>query len=244
MTFAAGESIILAYSHTPGRPYSIFFAVCLGISISLHIASVLIVAYISTRPVPFADIHYLEVSDLAQAPRRHNTPARLPEYVHPAVVEKALSGMAGGAAVSAAPESFPPDDSTRPDIQNTPLGLGMSYGFVSSLADGVTLREDIREYYLALIEKINGIWWERAGDLAETARNDGIVELFIQRDGSLLDRRILKGTGSRDVDRALLHSIDQAAPMPALPTSFRMDVFAAPLKITAPSHLFRATTYK
>lgn len=197
------------------------------------------VAYLWTTPAGASKISYLEMSDLVtpptsslpamlstrvknQEPSRQTLPSHVPVPANPSVIEEAV-----------------PERIAGEDINTTPLGLGMAYGFVSSLGNGATLREDIREYYLVLVEKINKVWWERAGTLSDAIAQDGIAVIAIKRDGTLIERGIRRGTGSPAVDQALLESIDKAAPLPALPASFEQEVFTAPLKITAPSRLMR-----
>lgn len=121
---------------------------------------------------------------------------------------------------------------------STPLGLGMTYGYISSLAEGRSLREDIRGYYFEVVEKINREWWKRADGLKEPIRRDGIIELYLQPDGSIISQRIYQGTGSREADQVLQDVIKAVAPLPPLPASFDQKVFLAPLKIKAPSTLF------
>ena len=122
---------------------------------------------------------------------------------------------------------------------STPLGLGMTHGYFSGLADGRSLKNEIPCYYFEMVEKINRSWWEKAGLLKEPLRQDGIFELLIQRDGTIVSIRVLKGTGSREVDRMLSDLIMKTSPLPALPSTFDQDLFRAPLRIKAPSFLFR-----
>ncbi|MBC7962677.1 MAG: TonB C-terminal domain-containing protein [Steroidobacteraceae bacterium] len=235
----------MSAKYSSARPVNIFFALCLGVSIGLHIVSALMVVYIWTDPADSGRISYLEMSDLVPAPTasppatlstriREQKPAvqTLPEPV-PVPVQESPAESEENVSERIANE----------DIRTTPLGLGMAYGFVSSLGEGATLREDIREYYLVLVEKINKVWWERAGTLSDVIGQDGIAVIAVKRDGTIIDRVIRRGTGSPEVDQALLDSIDKAAPLPPLPASYGQEVFTAPLKITAPSRLLRATTY-
>lgn len=225
------------------RPVSIIFAVCLFVSIGLHIVSVMMVAYIWTTPSGGGKVSYLEMSDLVPAP------VSSPSESLSAPVRVRVSSPQPNQEPAPAPAkpAEPPENAGRTnsgDVRATPLGLGMAYGFVSSLGDGASLREDIREYYLVLVEKINQVWWERAAALSSAIEQDGIVVIAVQHDGTLIERGIRRGTGSPEVDQALLDSIDKAAPLPPLPASFGRDVFAAPLKITAPSRLLRVQNYK
>lgn len=124
-------------------------------------------------------------------------------------------------------------------LMSTPLGLGMTHGYFSGLADGRTLRDDIRSYYFEIVEKINREWWDKAGLLKEPLRQDGIFELQVRRDGTIISTRILNGTGNREADRLLTDIIRKASPLPPLPPSYDMDLFRAPLRVKAPSFLFR-----
>ena len=122
---------------------------------------------------------------------------------------------------------------------STPLGLGMTHGYFSGIADGRSLRDDIRGYYFEMVEKINRGWWDKAGLLKEPLRQDGIFELLVERDGTIVSIRILQGSGSREADRLLTEIIKKSSPLPPLPSSYDPDLFRAPLRIKAPSFLFR-----
>jgi len=124
---------------------------------------------------------------------------------------------------------------------STPLGLGMTHGYFSGLSDGRTLRDDIRGYYFEMVEKINREWWDKAVNLREPLRQDGVFELLVQRDGTIVSIRMLRGTGSSEADRLLAEIIRKAAPLPPLPSTYDQGLFRAPLRIKAPSFLFRLT---
>jgi protein TonB len=115
----------------------------------------------------------------------------------------------------------------------------MTHGYFSGLADGRTLRDDIRGYYFEMVEKINREWWDKAGLLKEPLRHDGVFELLIQRDGTIVSIRILQGTGSREADSVVTEIIRNASPLPSLPATYDLGLFRAPLRIKAPSFLFR-----
>lgn len=125
------------------------------------------------------------------------------------------------------------------DLMSTPLGLGMTYGYFSGLSDGRSLRDDIRGYYFEMVEKINREWWDKAGLIKEPLRQDGIFEVLVQRDGTIVSLRLLKGTGSSEADRVLAEIIRRASPLPPLPSTFDRSIFEAPLRIKVPSFLFR-----
>lgn len=243
MRIALENHISLTEKNTSTRTAGIILALCLGFSLSLHVISVVIVAYIWTAPVGDDRVSYLEMRDLVPASQA------LSPVMPPVPVLNQESLPQPPAETVPVPENQPVPEAAVAertvieDIRKTPLGLGMTYGFVSSLGNGATLREDVREYYLVLVERINKIWWERAAELSNAIVQDGVVVVAVQYDGTLLGRGISRGTGSPEVDQALLESIDKAAPLPPLPASYGQKVFSAPLKITAPSRLLGATTH-
>jgi protein TonB len=118
----------------------------------------------------------------------------------------------------------------------------MTHGYFSGLADGRTLRDDIRGYYFEMVEKINREWWDKAGLLKEPLRQDGIFELLVQRDGTIVSIQILQGTGSSEADRLLTGIIRNSSPLPPLPSTYNLELFRAPLRIKAPSFLFRLSS--
>lgn len=124
-------------------------------------------------------------------------------------------------------------------LKSTPLGMGMMHGYFSSIAEGRTLREDIREYYFEIVEKINREWWKNAVNITDQMRQDGFVEVQILRDGSLASVRTLQKTGSRQADDLLASIIRASAPFPPLPRTFEQDAFQIPLRIKAPTTMFR-----
>lgn len=141
-------------------------------------------------------------------------------------------------SVSPAQQPSPKHDEQARVFQSTPLGLGMAHGYFTGLANGLSLRNDIRDYYFEMVGKINGEWWNRSGALTESLRQDGVVELTIQRDGTIVTVRIIQGTGSRQADRMLMEAILNTRLAP-LPPTYEQDLFAVPLRIRAPSSLFR-----
>jgi protein TonB len=124
-------------------------------------------------------------------------------------------------------------------ITSTPLGLGMTHGYFTPLADGKSLRDDVRAYYLQIVESINREWWDKAALLKEPLSEDGIFEIAIQRDGTIEAQRILRRTGSMEADRLIAEIIRKASPLPPLPSTYEPDQFRAPLRIKAPLTLFR-----
>ena len=130
-------------------------------------------------------------------------------------------------------------NSKEADLMSIPLGLGMTHGYFSGLADGRTLKDDVRGYYFEMVEKINREWWNQAAHLKEPIRQDGLFDVLLQRDGTIVSIQIKQGTGLLEADRLLLEIIKKASPLPPLPSTYELGMFRAPLRIKAPSFLFR-----
>jgi len=218
----------------------------LAISLILHGGAVLLVVYFSTissagnrstnltiQDIEFSQPPVPPLQPLA-VPTEHNHIAASPAPPHvresgPLIQEK-----------SAETRPITADNTSNAGgLAETALGLGMAHGYFSMFADGKTLRDDVRVYYFELVEKINHEWWKKAGLLKEPLRADGIFEILIQRDGSIVSLHLVRGSGSTEADRLIADIIRNAAPLPPLPATYGMDQFNAPLRIKAPLSLFR-----
>lgn len=214
------------------------FCICLVISIMLHllISIGFIISYTQSKTgttISYIDIHETSAPSQQLIPAM-SSPVQQAEQPDPAPEPSADSI---DAANNSSKETTA--DTASGDLSST-LEQGMANGYFSSLAEGRTLRDDIRGYYFDILEKINNIWWQKSGSLTEIARQEGIIEIVIDRSGKLVDSRPLKSTGSRLVDKAIIEAINEASPFPYLPASYEMGFFRAPLKISKPSYLFGA----
>lgn len=218
----------------------IIFGTCLVISLAIHLITICVVLLASTPRMSATAVTYIDLKEIASSapftPPVIQKPPQPPESnpadrkTSPPSDELTDTAKTEATAAPAAP--------AIPEILTTPLGRGMTSGYFSSLAEGRNLRDDIREYYFLVLEKINKLWWQKAETLREVAQQDGIVEFLIGRDGTLYDLRLSKSTGSREVDRAIIEVLRDVAPYPPLPDSYKLDMFRAPLRIATPSHLF------
>jgi protein TonB len=119
-------------------------------------------------------------------------------------------------------------------LQETSLGLGLSRGYFNSLAEGRSLRGDIRVYYFDMLRRLNEVWWTQGGASMNPGKHEAVVNIEINRDGVLLRRELVRSTGDLLLDRKILAIVDAASPFPALPPSYPDMVFTAPLKLAAP----------
>jgi protein TonB len=121
-------------------------------------------------------------------------------------------------------------------MEKASIGLGMTNGYFSSLGEGDTLREDIKEYYLQLLSEVNGKWWLAKAGYGAPARTV-VVNMLIARNGEIVDIKMIQGSGSRNDDQALMKSLAQASPLPPLPKTYNGELFVAPIRFNAPLNL-------
>lgn len=126
-----------------------------------------------------------------------------------------------------------------PPIANTAsLSIGLTRGFFRSLADGETLRGDVREYYFELVERVNEQWWAAAtGTAMEPGRQEALVTITVRKSGELLDVRLVKSSGSEEYDRLIMDALQAASNLPPLPETYPGEFFQAPLRLMAPRGL-------
>jgi protein TonB len=238
LEFALSEA---TSQHSANRSRKVVVWVCLVVSLTLHIAAISALFLSSSQRGYTPTATYIDLDSVAgPAPP---AVAEIHAPPPPAQEVKKVQAMPEPApdkvpALPAAEHPATPAKLPESDIRATPLGRGMANGYFSSFGEGKNLRDDIREYYFVLLEQINSKWWSKAETLKETAVHDGVVLIVIGRDGSGIDLALTKSTGSREVDRAIVEVLRDAAPFPPLPASYALDIFRAPLRIAAPLHLF------
>ncbi len=118
-------------------------------------------------------------------------------------------------------------------LEQSSLGLGLSMGYFSSLAEGKSLRDDVKQYYFALLRKVNEQWWLAGAGSVRTPRIPVIV-VVLNRDGALVNRAVEQSSGDREFDRKILQAVDAAAPFSPLPPAYREPFFAVPIRMVAP----------
>ena len=216
----------------------------LALSLLLHIGAALVIIYASGFSTGWKTptsiiLQDFELSPSISAPAKEITTPPAPAMTAPTQTPALEPTSPAQEQPHEQPASSPVSSEKVGGLMSTPLGLGMTHGYFSGLADGRTLRDDVRGYYFEVVEKINREWWNQAGTLKEPLRQDGIFELVVQRDGTIESMRILQGTGSGEADRLVTEIIKRASPLPPLPATYELDLFRAPLRIKAPSYLFR-----
>jgi periplasmic protein TonB len=124
----------------------------------------------------------------------------------------------------------------RSTVQEVSLGLGMTSGYFSSLAEGQTLRGNIREYYFEVLRSINEQWWLNK-ESSLKGGNRALINLVIARDGTVVGKQMVRSSGNPAYDRAILRTLEATNPLPPLPESFPGDFFQAPIRFNAPLNL-------
>lgn len=217
-------------------------AYALALSLVLHIGAALLVVFASSAGRSVRTPGSIIIQEVDLTPSISTAPTAVPPSPPaPAPPEPEAAEKAEQPEQAANPEqqSSAQHIEQARIFQSTPLGMGMTQGYFAGLADGMSLREDIRDYYFEMVGNINREWWDRSKTLTEPLRQDGVVELTILRDGTIVTIRMLQRTGSREADRLLMESLQNSRLAP-LPASYKLDLFAVPLRIKAPSSLFRS----
>jgi periplasmic protein TonB len=216
------------------------FAGMIAVSLLLHLAAAVILSLpgrfsqTGGAPVIFELQNLLE----APAPLEPSIEEEPVAEQQPVPVEEAVPApVSESAKLEQAVESSLQKAAQTPDaVHESAIGLGMVSGHFASFAEGATLKDDIRVYYFALMRRINEVWWT-SGAAKGYFGNAAEVRLIISREGKLLACELLRSSGSREQDKALLAAISAADPLPPLPQSYPLPTFNAPVRFVPPLRL-------
>jgi len=126
---------------------------------------------------------------------------------------------------------------TKPEsLRQASLSLGITSGYFGSIANGATLNNDIRDYYIAILRTINEKWWIDNSGTGELSRR-AIINVIIARDGTIVRAEMAQGSGSYSSDRKLLKALEAASPLPPLPATYKDGFFLAPVIYNPPLDL-------
>jgi len=117
----------------------------------------------------------------------------------------------------------------------TSLMFGISSGSFASFGDGLTLKEDIRAYFLDILERINTSWQKEGVGVKLAA--PAMLLLSIDRSGEVRMVQTLQSSGNPIHDRLLAKAVTNAAPFPPVPENYRGQSFETPLRFTPPLSL-------
>lgn len=116
----------------------------------------------------------------------------------------------------------------------TTFGMGLTKGYFKPLSDGETLRPDIKEYYMNLLQGVNEKWWLEQKDQKVAPI---VVNITIARNGEIMGSTILQSSGNIVYDRAVQKTLESAGPLPPVPESYIGDFFQAPVRLVPPLNL-------
>lgn len=220
-----------------------FFPKMIAISLALHLAFAIIMSGGGSGRPGDPTINYLDLTMTEPAtavappavPPSEMTPPAEDAVVPP--VEQAPPQPTEAEKLKQEAQEAVRTSSEQPEaMQKVSFGLGLLNGHFGTIADGRTLRSDMREYHLSLLRAINENWW-RTGTKYEGA-NSAIVTIMVSRSGEIINAQIMQSSGNPSYDRTVVRALIAASPLPPLPAHFDQQVFAAPIKFNPPLTLF------
>lgn len=223
-----------------GRP---FFPKMLAISLAVHALSAMILIGGQSSQRGATTINYLDLTmselqpnqtlskpvtqaaEMTPPPQEGEIPDEQPP-APPSEVEQLKNNLEN--AVNSAAE--------QPEaMQKFSFSLGLVNGHFGTIADGKSLRDDMREYYLSMLRTINEKWWV---DGSRYERVGGaIINIVIARNGEIVRANMLQSSGNPAYDRAMLKALEGASPVPPLPANFIGGYFTAPIRFNPPLNL-------
>jgi len=220
-----------------------YFALGIAASVILHLVCTVVLLGLPQGPATGPSVTYVDLG-MTQHPAPMTPPQKeaAPEPVAPAqelppAQETPLAPEPAPqqAATTQEQPAAAPDTAVAQQLSHTTLGLGLTKGFFKSLGSGETLREDVRNYYLEMLGKINEKWWV---DPQLNKRGSSIViNITVARNGEIVDSKIMASSGDRRYDRAVLAALAAASPLPPLPDQYQGDFFQAPIRLVPPLNL-------
>ncbi|GFO70229.1 TonB-dependent receptor [Geomonas limicola] len=214
----------------------------LAASFLLHLfAAFVLISFSGSQPAPVPAVTYVDLKSV-QSPAPQTLPPKQETVTPPAEPEMPDQTTPPEPVQEQRVETppvqpaTPPQAKTDEDRSHTFLGLGLTRGYFKSLGEGETLRDDIKTYYLDMLQVINEKWWMNE-QIDKRRVAPVVVLLAVARNGSILEARISESSGNRQYDKAVLDSIAKAGPLPPLPASYDMQVFLAPIRLVPPLNL-------
>lgn len=224
------------------RPARNLFAGTLVLSLALHLSFAVLASLFPGRLAGLTPESIVMVDLTDAATQLTRPPVRTPAVqrpVSPAQKQMVLPTPEEKAFPAPSPtpvKELPPP--VPPQTSASSLSVGLARGFFRSLADGETLRGDVREYYFELVERVNEQWWDAAnGTGMEPGRQEALVTITVRKNGELLDVRLIRSSGNDQYDRLIMDTLQAASNLPPLPDSYPGEFFQAPLRLMAPRGL-------
>ncbi|WP_224981500.1 energy transducer TonB [Geomonas agri] len=216
----------------------------LAVSLALHLVCAVALLGIPgggepARPaVTFVDLNTIP-APVPAAPAVQPQPQPDPEPELPQEEAEPLPPTPTPQPVQAAqPASPPPQAAQRQtsveEQSRTTFGMGLTKGYFKPLSDGETLRPEIKDYYIRLLQGVNEKWWLEQKDQKVAPI---VVNLTITRSGEIIGSTILQSSGNIVYDRAVQKTLESAGPLPPVPPNYIGDFFQAPVRLVPPLNL-------
>ena len=189
-------------------------------------------------------VNYLELKDCkfheqsdSSSPQESKTAEAIPDEPREAELPPTQAHSESEKLLQDVKQSLASAGTNPASLHERSFGLGLTTGYFSSLAEGETLRNDIRDYYFSMLREINEKWWlnneEHSGGLG-----GAIVQIVVARNGMIVDKTFIRSSGNPSFDRSILQALEKASPLPPLPPDYQLNYFSAPLRFNAPLNLF------
>lgn len=243
------EEAVPPFEEENEHPTTLNTALVKGITISLalHLVAALVLLGIpgggepARQAVTYVDLNSVPSPQPTPPPAKVSPPEPAPEPV--AAKSEAIPLPDTQPVPEQAPIEEPKPAAQQPQLQQpeaapersrTMFGMGLTKGYFKSLSDGDSLRVNVKEYYLEMLQGINERWWLEQRD--EQVRPI-VVSLTIARNGAIVRSTILQSSGNIVYDRAVQKSLESAGPLPPLPESYADEFFEAPVRLVPPLNL-------
>lgn len=130
------------------------------------------------------------------------------------------------------PPPSPPDAAAEQEPSS--ISFSISAGSFMSFGEGSSLKDELRPYFLEMLERINRSW-QHTGRGVRLSRG-ALLLVSLERDGKIREVRILQGSGNRSHDRLLVAAVEGTVFSP-LPESYGKETFEAPIRFSPPLSL-------
>ena len=237
------QDLLALHEETAAVVVRPFFPKMVAISLVLHTIFAIIIASGGAGRPGDATINYLDLT-MSEPTTASSKPVALPAEMSPPAEEAADNPEEQTPQIPTEAEKLQQEAqnalqsaSSQPEaMQKLSIGLGLLNGNFSTIADGRTLRDDMREDHLSLLRALNENWW-RNGNKFE-GRSSSIVNIIVSRSGEIINVQILQSSGNPSYDRIMAKSLLNAGPLPPLPSFYEPPVFIAPIRFSPPLTLF------
>ena len=226
------------------------FGRMVAISLVLHVISSVILLSPHRNQMQVPPVSYLDLKNMQFQDEAISAPPKVQQTERTAeTLKEVLPPLSDSLTPASAPlpeteklqqdvqKSLADAEKNPESLQQSSLGLGLTNGYFSSIAEGESLRGDIREYYFSMLRGINEKWWLNKGG-QQVGFRGALITIVVARNGTIVQKMLVRSSGNQLFDKSIMQTIDAASPLPPLPQSFELDYFSAPLRFRGPLDLF------